>query len=422
MTLLLLALLPFVALLGWWTFTNPFRGLLLYALVLPLGSSLTVPVGLPAPFDTLSTLLGALAGGLLVLRLLVDPAFRSPVPAVTWVWVMFLGVNAATYLWSVNRRETLTQLMILAPLIGLFAVASMYRTSSREMNALEGALIAGGALAGVVAVGMAATGTLYPSGTGVDRFYASGGDPNITAASLLLPFGVAMSWAVEGTPRYRRLGFVGAVLIAFAILLTVSRGGVLSLLVVVGFWLVFTRRLRLLWVAGAFAVLALVFLPDGVAERLTEAGSTGRTAIWEVGAAACAEHCLIGAGLGVFPDVHEATLVNDPTTSGLQLRFESHNILLGAAVELGLAGLALLLAGLTVTLLDTRHAAGRRRRAAVSGLVGVLAANMLISNLEFKYFWLALIYATLVSQLGRRSEADPHSLAPSRMFRWDPVK
>lgn len=422
MILLILALLPLGALLAWWTLDNPFRGLVLYALVLPLGSSLIVPVGLPAPFDTLSTLLGAVAAGLLLLRLLIDPAFRSPVPAVTWVWVMFLGVNALTYLWSYNRQETLSHLLILAPLVALFAVASMYRTSSREMNALEGALIAGGALAGIVAVAMAATGTLYPSGTGVDRFYASGGDPNITAASLLLPFGVAMSWAVEGSQRYRRLGFIGAVLIAFAVLLTVSRGGVLSLLLVVAFWLVFTRRLRLLWVAGIFAVLALVFLPDGVAERLTEPGSTGRTAIWEVGAAACAEHCLIGAGMGVFPDVHEATLLNDQTTSGIQLRLESHNILLGAAVELGVAGLALLVAGLTVTLLDTRHAAGRRRRAAVSGLVGVLAANMLVSNLEFKYFWLALTYATLVSQLGRRTEASPHSFTPSRIFHWDPVR
>lgn len=423
MILLLVALVPLVVLLVWWTTASPFRALILYAFILPLGSSLTLPLGLPDPFNTFSTLLGAVAGVLLLLRLVVDPDSRSAVPAVTWVWVMFLGLNALTYLWSINREETLAQLFILAPLVGLFAVASMYRTSTEEMNAFEGALVAGGALAGLVAVGLAVTGNLYPSGTGVDRFYASGGDPNITAASLLMPFAVAVSWAVEGDLRNRRLGFVAAVLISFGVLLTVSRGGVLSLLLIVAFWLVFTRRPRLLWAAGLVAVLAVMFLPDGVTERLTtETDSTGRTAIWEVGAAACTEHCLIGAGMGVFPEVHQRTIVEDPTKGGTrQMRFESHNILLGAAVELGVVGLALLIIGLTMTLMDTRHAAGRRRRAAISGLAGVLLANMLVSNLEFKYFWLALTYATLVSELGRRAESPLHSPTISRMFRWESV-
>lgn len=408
MTLLVVvALLPLAALAVWWAAKNPFRGLVVYAAILPLGSSIDLPLGLPDPFNTVSTLLGAAAGASLLIRLLADPSFRAPVPAVTWVWLMFLAVNALTYLWSINRDETISQLLILAPLVALFAVASMYRASPRDLNALEAALIAGGALAGIVALAMAATGNLHPSGTGVDRFYSSGGDPNITAASLLLPFGVAMSWAVGGRDWQRRLGFPGAILIALAVLLTVSRGGVLSLLAVVAVWLIFTRRLRLLWVTAIIAVLAFAFLPDDVTDRLTQPGSTGRTAIWEVGATACPEHCLTGAGMGVFPRVHEETILDDPTTTGIQLRLESHNILLGAAMELGLAGLTLLVAGLTLTMLDLRHAIGHRQRAALSGLVGVLAANMLISNLEFKYFWLALTYCTLVSALGRRTEGPP---------------
>lgn len=420
MILLVVALLPLFALGVWWTAKSPFRALILYAFILPLGSSVSLPLALPTPFDTASTLLGAVAGLLLVLRLFIDPSSRTPVPVVAWVWVIFLGANALTYLWSINREETLAQLMILGPLVGLFAVASAYRASSDEIDGLEGGLIGGGALAGLVAVGMAATGSLYPSGTGVDRFYASGDDPNITAASLLLPFAVAMSWAVEGSGRQRPVGFAGAVLAAFGILLTVSRGGMLSLLLVIALWLIFIRRLRLLWVAGIVAVLAFVFVPDGVTERLTHPGSTGRTAIWEVGAHACMEHCLTGAGMGVFPELHEQTIVNDPTTEGVQLRLESHNILLGAAVELGLLGLGLLVVGLTLTMLDAARASRRRSRAALSGLTGILLANMLISNVEFKYFWLALTYAVIVSGLSRR-ETPTHTAVTSRSVRLEVV-
>lgn len=100
--------------------------------------------------------------------------------------------------------------------------------------------------------------------------------------------------------------------------------------------------------------------------------------------------------------MHETTILNEPTTGGVQLRLESHNILLGAAVELGLLGLGVLVAGLTLTMLDAARASRQRSRAALSAVAGVLLANMLVSNVEFKYFWLALTYTTIISGLSQR--------------------
>lgn len=401
MILLAVALLPLIGLLLVKAAARPFNALIVYAAVLPLGSSLRLPLGLPPPFDTVSTVLGALTGLLLVLRLIIEPRARAhPIPAVTWIWVMFFAANAATFLWSINRAKTFDQLLVLGPLIGLFIVASAYRSTTREIQGLETAIVVGGAAAGAVALLMLVTGTLPESGTGVNRFYASGGDPNITAASMLLPFSVALSWAVERTGRRQTAGLVFAALIALGIVLTVSRGGVLSLLVVIAAWIVFSGRMQFLWITAAIAALSFVVVPDAVTQRLGQTGDTGRVEIWEIGVKACPEYCVLGAGMGTFPDVHEDYRLNDLTTSGLQLRFESHNIILGAAVELGILGLTLLVVALAMTMLDTKRASRVQRHAALAGLAGILAANMLISTIEFKYFWLALTYATLVSNSG----------------------
>jgi O-antigen ligase len=97
-------------------------------------------------------------------------------------------------------------------------------------------------------------------------------------------------------------------------------------------------------VAGA-AILA----PEQV-DRLTTPGSSGRTNIYEVGRVACVEHCLIGSGLATFPIVHGDAFLQTPGAVGFRIDEPPHNIVLGAAVETGIAGLATMVVALALTL------------------------------------------------------------------------
>jgi hypothetical protein len=135
--------------------------------------------------------------------------------------------------------------------------------------------------------------------------------------------------------------------------------------------------------------------------------SSGRTSIWHVGLAACPQYCPFGSGWGTFPDVYAATQATVPGASvltGTGGSYQPHNLWLLAAIELGLPGLLLMAAGLGLALLEALRLPASLRRAPLSALVGTIVAATFLSNLEFKFFWMALIAVALAHNL---AEADP---------------
>ena len=108
--------------------------------------------------------------------------------------------------------------------------------------------------------------------------------------------------------------------------------------------------------------------PFGLAERTfaSATSSSGRLDIWQVGLAACADYCGIGSGWGTFPDVYaetQATVPGARVLTGEEGSYQAHNLWLLAIVELGVAGLLLLLIGLgsaSTTRSSCRPTTGRR--------------------------------------------------------------
>ncbi|MBW3665415.1 MAG: O-antigen ligase family protein [Actinobacteria bacterium] len=397
--------LPFLAWAAVTVVRSPWVALSLYAGSVPFGSAVRVPGLAAGGVGTLSSFLGFVAIGAFLLQLAggwrrtprLDPALP--------VWVMLLGVGVLSYLWSIAPAQTLDDLLVLAALVALYAVAVLTPAGGRERDLLEVGIVAGGVIVGMLALVDLATGSFAAGRSG--RFGLAGGgaggeaDPNITAAALMLPLAIALGRAVRERWPAQWWWLAVSVLVSVGLLSTGSRGGLLGgLTVVVVLVYVFRRTgagLRLAAAAIVVLTVAGAVAPDATMERLlTRRGSTGRTAIWAVAARECPTYCWIGSGWGTFPEVHQRALLSDPAAQGNQLRFESHSVWIGTLIEAGLPGLVLLIVGLALTVRSVRALPRNLRAPPLAGLAGLILTNSFLGTIEFKYFWLVLLYGVVV--------------------------
>jgi hypothetical protein len=402
---LLVAALPGLIVLGMWMWRRPVRLLAAYFAVLPFGSAIALPLPLPRSFSTLSSLLG-LATGVAYIWHWIDqrPSLRIPSLSLP-IWILYSALAVASVAWSIRARVTVDNLLVLASLVGLFTVVVVTPIAIEELKELRAWIAAGGGITGLYALALAATGNMTTTGAGLPRFEITGagggegGDPNITAAALVMPIAIAL-WEGLNPQRSRRSRFwfmAAAVLAGMAALLTASRGGFLSLAIVALVTVVTHRRGA--WSIFVIAVVVLpaaLLLPSTFQERVDNTGSTGRTAIWRLAIESCPEYCQEGSGFGTFADVHETAFLSYEGATGTKIRYQAHSIWFESLIELGVAGFSLLLIALGVTVRDLLRSPLDRRGGALAGLLGLLAANTFLSNLTFKYFWLGLTYAVLV--------------------------
>lgn len=429
MTLFLgLATLPFAAALAVVAARVPLVLVGLYAFLVPIGSGIGVP-GLPAGFDDGSSLVGLLALGGLGLHLVFARRRASELPRALPVWLLFLGVSVLTQLWSVNPDRSATGLMALVSLVTLYVACALVAVDRRGLAFVESGIAAGGAFTGLVATYQLATSSIAVSGGDIPRFRmgvgGEGGDPNITAVVLILPLVVALGRGMRSGSRLpRTLYLVAAALAAVAIILTASRGGAIAALVAVGVLAANESRLKViaLYVALPLVIGATIFAvaPQASTSRFAKQDSTGRSEVWGLGLAACAQYCWAGSGWRTFPDVYEQEVIASASGKGNSLQLQAHNVLLAMAVEAGIVALALALLGLGLTAADLLRMPPTLRGPPLAALVGVLVGNMFVANFDYKYFWLALIYATLVVQGewtrshggSSRSQGDSYAAGP----------
>ena len=404
----LLAALPLLALCGWAGARWPVRGpLAAYAGVVPFASGVSLPLPAPAPFDTLSTTVGAVATGCLLLFLVLHPARVYPLRAPLPLSVLYVAVALASSMWSIDTSRSASSLSVLCSVVLLFVLASAVRPNRTDMMWLKFAVVAGGVGTSLYGLSLLLTGGLTSTDGSVPRFATAGGgggapDPNITAASLLLPAVVSLTWLLRAHGiRKRALALSCVASIVTGIFLTGSRGGLLALAVIIIIVLAHEKGTGPT-VAGVVIVAVLSIgvigvLPAGLAERLQTGSSTGRTQIWQAGAATCERYCLTGSGWDTFPAAYEHVLLASPALAGHDgaRAYEAHNIWLSIVVETGVVGLLIALTLVVVVVRAVRGLPRELRGPPMASLVGVLTANMFLSNFSFKYFWLVLMFAAL---------------------------
>ncbi len=425
---------------------RPARTILpLYAATIPIGSGVKLPVPLPHPFNSFSSLLGAVAIASILAHLVLYRRGRPPTPPVAF-WLAFLAWVTVTIFWAADPEAAVSTLLVAVPLVFLMVLAALLPLRGQDEVVLRISVILGGLLVGLYALMLVISGAgLTQRDRGTERFAvvsnpASGHtNPNQVAASLLLPMAISLDLALVGASRFRNprrwrlLGVAGVIFPLAAIVLSGSRGGVVStavvVLLVLFFWhqrpeakrlvravVVRTAVISALLASGIYAAVTLSpegFIADVVAsepiQRFVVRGTdpTGREEIWTTGLDACMVVCDRGAGLGNFPalytDFFPYSGVVELTKPGDR---PAHNTYLAVAVDTGVIGLSLFLLAILMEwrALSPPHmyAYSPFLKAAV---IGLLMANVFEDQMWFKYFWIVFVFIRVAEGAGL-AEAD----------------
>jgi O-antigen ligase len=397
-----------------------------YAALIPFSGLLAVG---SSKLGSLSSLLGLV----LLLGLALQLFLRSGVSDVRLsptlpVWLLLLGVSGITIVWSLAPGATANSVLILASLVFIYALVALAPADRDVLRRVENGLLAGGAI--VVFYGLYQLVWLggFPSdppvpGATDGRFGNDLLGPNNQAAAFMLPLVISLTRAVTLEDRNKRRFNTGlAGLYLLGVLMTGSRGGLLSTIVAVGVLLAVSsqgRKTLAQFAAVGLVVAGSVFFlhPFGLAERTVETtSSSGRTDIWRVALAACPEYCPAGSGWGTFREVYADTQasVADARVLAGSGNYEPHNVWLLAVIELGVPGLLLLLTGLLLTVLEAWRLPVGLRGPPLAALAATITAAFFLSNLEFKFFWMSLMFVALARNVAQAEAKAPAVTEPGK--------
>lgn len=256
------------------------------------------------------------------------------------------------------------------------------------------------------------------------------GDPNYYAQMMLVMVPIALDrlWNEKrGLLRFLAGWALGVC--AFAVILTYSRGGFVSMVVILVAWLTIFHRgqLRYLMAVAVVALLLINVLPARFTERistLTEllpGGSStpngvaqdlslrGRTSELLVALQMFADHPVLGVGLGNYPLLYQQYAQR----FGLEFRSEvrqAHNLYLEVASETGLLGFfsfAVLLWGIFSSIWRAQQSLARSGLTSISnmvvayafGLLGFLIAALFIHAVYFRNFWVLVGIALAIPRM-----------------------
>lgn len=252
------------------------------------------------------------------------------------------------------------------------------------------------------------------------------GHPDDFAVALL--FAIPLSWAALTSARRKagRAFFAAlAVLFAYSVILTGSRGGAVGLLCVFAFaWLLSRGKLRLA-VLGLCGLAVLWYAaPDSFRMRMSglttgeyrvDSGVTARLHAWAMARQMFVEHPVTGVGAGNY-NTARWTSYRDP---GEKRILTAHSIYYMAAAELGVVGLLAFGFLIAATFLANRRTrAGLRERAGEeqssltrlsyaldASLVGYLVSGVFITVLTYPYLYLIAGLSVALSQVATESSA-----------------
>lgn len=347
------------------------------------------------------------------------------------------------------------QAFLLEGVLLYFLISNVVRTPAMLRRALW-ALLAAGVCLALVSILQAATQTHYsdyggfakpdPSfliGKSAPRATGPLGDPNYYGQLLIVVAAIGLVFTWRGrTALQRLLAGAATATTAYAIALTYSRGAALALVALLA--LMAAMRYFKAWhiLAMVLAVGALLVALPAYADRVatlsnltSAAGETGsdpaadesaqgRSTELRAAIGVFLDHPVLGVGPSVFPLYYRdyaqraGGYVHDSTPTGpkkgQEATREAHNIIVGKAADLGIAGMVAFLAVLALTigaLIRVRAANlrfGRRDCADLAvalllAVIGYLLTGAFLSLAYETYFWLLLGLAGAATSIALRA-------------------
>ena len=220
-------------------------------------------------------------------------------------------------------------------------------------------------------------------------------DPNFLAAYLVVPAVIVFSRMLHNF-RIRRA--VALLIIAAGILYTSSRGGALSMalgmgIVILGFFKgkkKIRRILIIVFILAIAVVLAREFVPGNALIRIlnfgaytTDRSNSKRFVDWLYGLQAFVKKPVFGYGIQ-----GEMTIIK----SVLGVEYISHNTFIALLLQYGAVGFILILVGLAGLFFRSIHNA-----TLIGCILATMAVSFLVSGEVALFFWMPLIYVTMIS-------------------------
>jgi O-antigen ligase len=376
-----------------------------------------------------------LMGLLLVLswlgRIATQPEERAQVFAhvgFAYVTLLFIGWTAISITWAAESGPVIEAVIRYAPNAMLFPIVFSAIRTRRQLTWILGAFVVGALVSAVYGL------FVHTDPNATDRLSGAAGNANETAAALVA--GAALAGALAATlreqPILRLAAAVGVPLCAYALFLTLSRGGLVALgaslvaaIVVAGRWRAGVAVLAVVAALGSVTYFGVFAPADAKARVTTIEGGTGRTDVWKVGWRMVQSAPLHGVGAGNFAKVSVHYLLRPGSIKRADFIVDTpkvaHNMYLEVLAELGIVGLVLFLGIIgfsLVCLVRAIRAFDRtedRRleilsRAVFVALVGILASDFFGSREFSKQLWLLLslapaLLAMAQAQLAREEDA-----------------
>ena len=400
-----------------------------YPYIFPLGAyCATIPLNDMSSFSsfgTLAKLLGFATLVVFVVQIVVGKRFvRPPLAIAAWLLLTLLMVISLT--WAVDGTIGWQLLNTFVSLIALTMVVGMLPPSRGDLFLFVGSVAAGGVIGAATAIYRYGHGDSGQDG----RLYVGGGndaiDPNFFAASLLLPAAILGMQALRSKSAAGRVASVLLLcLVLTAILMTGSRGATIAFGAILLTYLFFSRYRKAMTILVAGIAIAAVPLVPFMMSRFAialDTGGAGRANIWRVGLEAIPREALFGVGFGDFPNAYDVTLLHvlAPTFEGWHRA--PHNVALQTTVELGFAGLTLLVLafaahGLLLSKLPATDPYGDLRLVCVASLAAFVVASFFLDALYSKSAWLIFLMTIMLrsaSIVEQSRRGDSASLARAR--------
>jgi len=270
------------------------------------------------------------------------------------------------------------------------------------------------------------------------------GDPNYYAQMMLVLVPIALDrlWnEKKGLLRFLAGWALGVC--AFTVILTYSRGGFISMVVIVAAWLIIYHRgqLRYLLPVAVVGLLLINVLPAQFTDRIgtltqllpggssTTAGVAqdlslrGRTSEMLVALQMFADHPILGVGLGNYPLLYQKYA----RQFGLEFRSEvrqAHDLYLEVAAETGLLGFfsfAVLLWGIFSSIWKAQQLLAKKGLTSLSnmivafafGLLGFLISALFIHAVYFRNFWVLAGLALAIPRVAQTEIEAAEKLTPN---------
>lgn len=300
------------------------------------------------------------------------------------IWLMFITV--AGLLWSIDKQTTIHRMVAYLLVPGFCLYTSTLKFTKKEFDWIVISAIIGGVVAGGIAY---MTGSVLDEQMADRLILTEDNDPNNFAALLLLPFALIWGKIQEDSKTYIKILYAAALLIiAFMILMTGSRGGLLSSIVVlVAYYIVSGMFKRASAILGtAILVLGLFYflrsyLPIDLFNRLFTitnytTNGAGRTSVWEILLRDIVpEMGLFGLGPGC---------VSLRLTSYYGFAKGVHNTYLNMLCEFGILGLPVFIL-MIVTII--KRSFKRKFYIGVALLIGICTTIFFLDAYAKKFFW-----------------------------------